>query len=112
MGHYASKASRTRHAQTATRRATQLLPARRCLICLGTQSDHGVGHYDLVHRLRLAGCELPLFETPAVEAIFQAASGLPRRANALAHHALFAAAIQKAKSINTEHVQAAMQEVS
>ena len=62
--------------------------------------------------LRLAGCELPLFETPAVEAIFQAASGLPRRANALAHHALFAAAIQKAKSINTEHVQAAMQEVS
>ena len=66
----------------------------------------------LAHRLRLAGCELPLFEPPAIEAIFQAASGLPRKANALAHHALFAAAILKAKSINTEHVQAAMQEVA
>jgi general secretion pathway protein A len=66
----------------------------------------------LTHRLRLAGCELPLFDPPAVEAIFQASSGLPRKANLLAHHALFAAAIQKAKSINTEHVQAAMQEVS
>jgi type II secretory pathway predicted ATPase ExeA len=76
----------------------------------GLQRDE-MGPY-LTHRLRLAGCELPLFETPAVEAIFQAASGLPRRANALAHHALFAAAIQKAKSINTEHVQAAMHEVS
>jgi len=31
---------------------------------------------------------------------------VPRKANALAHHALFAAAIHKAKSINTEHVQA------
>jgi type II secretory pathway predicted ATPase ExeA len=47
-----------------------------------------------------------------VEAIYQAASGLPRKANGLAHHALFAAAIQKAKSITTEHVQAAMQEVA
>lgn len=76
----------------------------------GLQRDE-MGPY-LAHRLRLAGSELPLFEPPAVEAIFQAASGLPRKANSLAHHALFAAAIQKAKSINTEHVQAAMQEVA
>jgi general secretion pathway protein A len=41
----------------------------------------------LANRLRLAGCELPLFETPAIEPLFQAASGLPRKANALAHHA-------------------------
>ena len=31
------------------------------------------------HRLRLAGCELPLFEAPAVEALFQSARGLPRQ---------------------------------
>jgi type II secretory pathway predicted ATPase ExeA len=66
----------------------------------------------LVHRLRLAGSELPLFEPPTVEAIFQASSGLPRKANALAHHALFAAAVAKTKSVTTEHVQAAMQEVA
>lgn len=66
----------------------------------------------LTHRLRLAGCELPLFEPPAIEAIFQASNALPRRVNLLAHHALFAAAIARAKSINTEHIQAALQEVS
>ncbi len=64
------------------------------------------------HRLRLAGTELPLFEAPTVEAIYQASSGLPRKANGLAHHALFAAAIAKAKAVTTEHVQMAMQEVA
>ncbi|GAB5549970.1 MAG: hypothetical protein SangKO_097300 [Sandaracinaceae bacterium] len=66
----------------------------------------------LEHRLRLAGCELPLFEPSAVEALFQASNALPRRVNLLAHHALFAAAIARAKSINTEHIQAALQEVA
>ena len=47
-----------------------------------------------------------------MEAIYQASSGLPRKADGLAHHALFAAAIAKAKSVTTEHVQAAMQEVA
>lgn len=66
----------------------------------------------LTHRLRLAGTELPLFEPAAVEAIFQSSSGLPRKANALAHHALLAAAVRKAKAINTEHVHAAQQELA
>ena len=35
----------------------------------------------LTHRLRLAGSELPLFEPPAVEALFQASRGLPRQIN-------------------------------
>jgi general secretion pathway protein A len=47
-----------------------------------------------------------------VEAIYQASTGLPRKANSLAHHALFAAAIGKAKTVTTEHVQAALQEVA
>jgi len=53
----------------------------------------------LGHRLRLAGSELPLFEPPTVEAIFQPSS------------ALVAAAIGKAKSVTTERVQVAMLEV-
>lgn len=65
----------------------------------------------LEHRLRLAGCELPLFEPAAIEAIFQATGALPRRVNLLAHHALLATALAKAKNVNTEHIQAALQEV-
>ena len=66
----------------------------------------------LQHRLRLAGTELPLFEPATVEAIFQAASGLPRKINSLAHHALIAAAIARARSVTTEHLQAALQEIA
>jgi len=70
-----------------------------------------IGGY-LEHRLRLAGCELALFEPATIEAIHQAANGLPRKVNLLAHHALFAAAIAKAKSVTTEHVQLALLEVA
>lgn len=66
----------------------------------------------LQHLLRLAGTELPLFEPPALEALFQASSGLPRKVNLLAHHALTAAALSKAKTVTTEHVQVALPEVS
>jgi hypothetical protein len=46
------------------------------------------------------------------KSISQAASGLPRKANDLAHHSLFAATIGKAKTVTDEHVQAALQEVA
>jgi type II secretory pathway predicted ATPase ExeA len=65
----------------------------------------------LEHLLRRAGTELPLFEPPAIEAIFQATKGLPRKVNALAHHSLMAAAVAKAKTVTEEHVQAALPEV-
>ena len=47
-----------------------------------------------------------------MEAIFQSTSGLPRRVNSLAHHALMAAALAKAKAVSIEHVQAALPEVA
>jgi general secretion pathway protein A len=65
----------------------------------------------LTHRLRLAGCELPLFEPPAVEALFQATQGRLRKANRLAHYALTSAALNKAKSVSSEHVQSALEEI-
>lgn len=64
------------------------------------------------HLLRRAGTELPLFEPAAIEAIFQATQGLPRRVNLLAHHALIAAAVAKAKVATAEHVQVALAEVA
>lgn len=66
----------------------------------------------LAHLLRLAGTELPLFEPAAMEALFQATSGLPRKVNLLAHHALMAAALAKQKVVSAEHVQTALPEVA
>jgi type II secretory pathway predicted ATPase ExeA len=66
----------------------------------------------LAHLLRLCGSELPLFEPSAMEAIYQATSGLPRKVNLLAHHALMAAALAKQKAVSSDHVQAAMAETT
>ena len=66
----------------------------------------------LAHRLRLAGTELPLFEPAAHEALFQATGGLPRKINLLAHHALLAAALARARTVSADHVQAALPEVA
>lgn len=64
----------------------------------------------LAHLLALAGTELPIFDTSAMEALFQATNGLPRKVNLLAHHALIAAALAKVKVATAEHVQAALAE--
>ncbi|MBK5932316.1 AAA family ATPase [Halochromatium salexigens] len=66
----------------------------------------------LCHRLRLAGCEVPLFEPAAVEALFQATQGMPRKVNRLAHYALTSAALAQARQVSAEHVQAAREEVA
>lgn len=65
----------------------------------------------LSHRLQLAGSALPLFEPAAVEALFQASQGLPRKINRAAHYALSAAALAKAKLVSAEHLQAALEEL-
>ena len=65
----------------------------------------------LEHLLRLAGSEAPLFEHSALEALFQATSGLPRKVNLLAHHALIAAALAKSRRVEADHVTAALDEV-
>ncbi len=65
----------------------------------------------LDHRLRLAGTSLPLFEPAAVHALHQATHGLPRKVNRVAHYALSAAALAKARQITAEHVQSAIEEV-
>lgn len=65
----------------------------------------------LAHRLQLAGSTLPLFESAAVEALFQATQGVPRKLNQAAHYALSAAALAKAKQVTAEHVQVALEEL-
>lgn len=65
----------------------------------------------LTHRLRLAGTETKLFEPRALEAIFQATNGLPRKVNLLAHLSLNIAALEQAQSVNEEHIITAVEEM-
>ena len=78
---------------------------------LGALTRNELPRY-LAHLLKRAGTELPLFEPAAIEAIFQATKGLPRKVNLLAHHTLIAAALDKAKAASGEHVQHAIPEVA
>lgn len=65
----------------------------------------------LQHRLELAGTQMELFEQPALEAIFQATNGLPRKVNLLAHISLNVAALQKAEAVSAEHIRTAVGEI-
>ena len=62
----------------------------------------------LRQRLQRAGCELPLLEP---EALYQAARGLPRQVNRLAHYALAAAALDDARTVSAAHFERARGEV-
>ena len=65
----------------------------------------------LAHRLHLAGCELPLFEPPAIEALFQTSRGLPLEVNRLAHLAHTGAALAQTRSVSGEHLEQACAEL-
>jgi len=67
-------------------------------------------HPYLKHRLELAGTQVELFAQPALEAIFQATNGLPRKINLLAHLSLNIAALQQAQEVSAEHIQKAVEE--
>ncbi len=78
---------------------------------LGGLSRQELPEY-LIHRLRLAGCELPLFEPAAIETLYQATYGMPRKVNRLVHYALTTAALDKTKTVSAEHMQTALEEIS
>jgi type II secretory pathway predicted ATPase ExeA len=64
----------------------------------------------LEHRLRAAGLDRPLFAEPAIEALFNTSQGVMRRIDTLAHHALCAAAAQRARLVDADHVVKAAEE--
>ena len=64
----------------------------------------------LLHRLRLAGVDRPLFAADALEALHTATAGVMRRIDGLAHQAMALAATQGEQAIQAEHVRQAAQE--
>jgi general secretion pathway protein A len=65
----------------------------------------------LTHHLAIAGVKKMLFEDAAITAIHQGSGGIFRKANHLARGSLVAAAIQKNRSVNAEHVRIAASEI-
>ena len=64
----------------------------------------------LEHRLSVAGVERPLFTEPGVEALYNASQGVMRKIDTIARNALVAAAGQRAKLVDIDHVRAAAEE--
>ncbi len=65
----------------------------------------------LQHRLELAGTQMELFEPPALEGVFQATNGLPRKVNLLAHLSLNIAALEEAQAVSADHILTAIEEM-
>ena len=76
----------------------------------GLQQDELLKY--LEHHLKMAGTERKIFEPSAVEAIFQATNGLPRKINLLAHYTLNAVVLGVGNSANSDHVFQAHDEIS
>ena len=65
----------------------------------------------LVHHLKLAGIDTPLFPEEAIVAIHQSSGGILRRANQLAKGALIAAAQANTTVLSPDHVRLAATEI-
>lgn len=65
----------------------------------------------LEHRLAVAGVERPIFTEPAVEALFNASQGIMRKIDSIAGHALAAAATERARLADIDHVRAGAEEL-
>ncbi len=76
---------------------------------VGAQRDQLESY--LTHHLSICGIKTMLFDETAVTAIHQGSGGIFRKANHLARGALIAAAMQKQKSVNAEHVRIAASEI-
>ncbi|MHB8078577.1 MAG: AAA family ATPase [Candidatus Krumholzibacteriia bacterium] len=70
---------------------------------LETLSREEVAAY-IAHRVKVAGCERPLFRPKAIDLIHRASSGVPRLVNILASRALLSAFVAGKKEVDVEHV--------
>jgi type II secretory pathway predicted ATPase ExeA len=66
----------------------------------------------LKHCLNRVGVTTPLYSEPAIEAIYQASKGVPRKVNLLAQGSLMACVAKKAQIVDADHVREAVAETS
>lgn len=65
----------------------------------------------LAHHIKLVGGKRPVFAETAITAIHQGSGGFLRKANSLAKGALIAASLDKAETVDPEHVRIAASEL-
>ena len=97
---------RHRLAMAAYESLSQRVVVRCHLAGLSHEEVHGY----LLHRLKLAGAGVPLFQDDAVVAIAQLSNGVPRRIDRIAHLALWAAALEKRTMVDPADVEKAVSE--
>jgi general secretion pathway protein A len=66
----------------------------------------------LNHCLNRVGVTHPLFSEPAIEAIYQATKGIPRKINLLAQASLMACTAKKSQIVDADHIREAVTETS
>lgn len=64
------------------------------------------------HRLTVAGAQQPIFETAALETLFQLTHGVPRRINRLCDLALLIAFAEEQPAVGPAHIEAVAQELA
>jgi len=63
------------------------------------------------HRLKIAGCDSPIFNTQTVKLIHRASHGIPRLINQLCNRAMLGLYAQEKTTASPEHIRQAVQEV-
>ncbi len=89
------------------RQLAQRITARYHLMPLTEQE---VAYY-VAHRLRVAGCERPIFEKSAMKELHKQSGGVPRLINLICERALMGAYAMQRQSINRKLIEAAADEV-
>ncbi|WNO60110.1 ExeA family protein [Rheinheimera sp. MMS21-TC3] len=89
------------------RQLAQRITARYHLLPL---NQHEVQQY-LSYRLKVAGCERPIFNAAAIKKLYQLSGGIPRLVNLMADRALLAAYSQQQALVNDKLVLRAASEI-
>ena len=93
-------------------RAVHASLAQRIVLCCTLDSlarDEVDGYIE--HRLHLAGSDVRIFEEQAVEMVAMASKGIPRWIDRIGHYALHAAALDRSRTVSTNHVEDATREL-
>jgi len=94
--------------QTALVLAVRRLPAldeRIAVTCILTRFSASESAGYIQHRLALAGAKRLIFESSAVEAIFELTQGIPRRINRLCDLALLVGYGEELRTLNRGHIE-------
>lgn len=87
------------------------LDERTAVTCLLTRLGAGETAQYIRHRLTAAGAKRTIFESSAIDTVYELTHGIPRRINRLCDLALLVGYGEELKSINASHIESIHQEL-